>query len=78
MSTEFKPSKKSISPKDELILRVRQMKGLLDQLEELIEAEGQLPHWVVDRLNQAGVLLATVVSYVQFAEQKKFKQQRKS
>jgi hypothetical protein len=76
VSQEFKPSKKSISPKDELVMRVRQMKGLLDQLEQLVESEGKLPHWVVDRLNQAGVLIATAVSYVQFAEQKKFKQPR--
>jgi hypothetical protein len=78
VTKEFKPSKKSISPKEELVQRVRQMRELLNVLEAQIEEDGPPPHWVVDKLVQTGVLLATVVSYVQFTEQKKFKAKRKS
>ena len=70
---EFKPSSQSIGPTDEVNTKIQYLKKAVDLLESHMRDKQTPPPWVVDRINQAAIAMGMAVSYVNFAQQQKFK-----
>ena len=73
MAREFQPSTKSLSPSEQATARLRYICKAATVVETHVAGKEELPPWVLDRLNQAAQLMGMAVSYVSFAEEKKFK-----
>lgn len=58
---EFQPSAASVDPNLALLKRLRKAVELIEQY---IEAGGQLPPWVQNRLHQASPMIMLVASFV--------------
>jgi hypothetical protein len=70
---DFQPSAKSLSPVKQAAPKLRYICKASEVIEKHLAEEGDLPHWVLDRVNQAAQLMGIAVSYVSFAKEKKFR-----
>lgn len=78
MSQDFQPSKKSLSPAEAAEARLRYICKAAEVVQAQLEKEGDLPHWVLDRINQAAQSMGMAVSYVAFSKEKEAKPKKKA
>lgn len=73
LSNDFQPSKKSLSPSEAAAARLRYICKAAEVVQAQLEKDGDLPHWVLDRINQAAQSMGMAVSYVSFSKEKEAK-----
>ncbi len=71
MSRDFKPSRKSLTPAEQAGARLHYICRAAEVIEKHMNEEGDLPHWVLERVNQSAQLMGMAVSYVSFAQERK-------
>jgi hypothetical protein len=72
---QFKPSKASLTPKRKALLSLGYAKAAITQLEVFLQdtEEGEVPAWVLTKINQGASTLGQAVSFVTFKASKKEK-----
>lgn len=78
MARDFQPSNKSLSPTEQASSRLRYICRAAEVIEKHLGEEGELPPWVLDRINQSAQLMGMAVSYVAFSQEKKFQRQEEA
>jgi len=73
LSRDFKPSRKSLTPAEQAGARLQYICRAAEVIEKHMNEEGDLPHWVLERVNQSAQLMGMAVSYVSFAQERKLR-----
>lgn len=77
MARDFKPSTKSLTPAEQAAGRLRYICRAAEVIQAHMDENGELPPWVLDRVNQSAQLMGMAVSYVSFQKEKQFQQPAK-
>jgi hypothetical protein len=78
LSQDFQPSKKSLSPKEVAEARLRYICKAAEVVQAQLEGGDSVPHWVLDRINQAAQSMGMAVSYVSYSKEKEAKPKKKA
>ena len=68
MPPNFKPSAESRSSSEQAAATLRYLRKAAEALEKHADAEGNLPPWVINKIQESAQNLGMAVSYLRYAE----------
>lgn len=69
---EFEPSSESFSAEERTAATLRYLQKAVEVMQARLKKDGDVPHWVSDRIQHAAASMGMVVSYVLSRQEREF------